>query len=70
VKLLSDRQIVAAPPVVHYLAREMDRSFAAAVGVVEAIDRVSLARRRPVTRALAAEVLAQLRALENPENRD
>lgn len=67
VKLLTDRQITAAPPVVHYLAREMDRSIAAAVSVVEALDRLSLARRRPVTRALAAEVLAQLRAADASE---
>ena len=67
VKLLADRQIVVAPPVVHYLSRELDRSIAAAVRLVEAIDRLSLARRRPVTRALATEVLAQLRAAENPD---
>src|SRR5688572_13272831 len=35
VKLLADRQITAAPPVVHYLARELERSFAAAAGLVE-----------------------------------
>ncbi|MBN9276664.1 MAG: hypothetical protein J0I57_03400 [Hyphomicrobium sp.] len=67
VKLLSDRQITVAPTVVHYLARELDRSFAAAASLVEAIDRLSLARRRPVTRALAAEALAELRAAERAE---
>ena len=69
VKLLADRQIAAAPAVVHYLAREMDRSIAAAVRVVEAIDRLSLARRRPVTRALAAEALTSLRTGENAEKK-
>ena len=67
VKLLADRQIAAAPAVVHYLARELDRSIAAAARLVAALDRRSLARRRPVTRALAAEVLAELRSAEKTE---
>lgn len=67
VKLLSDRQILAAPAVVNYMARELDRSFSAAVRLVEAIDRLSLARRRPVTRALATEALAALGAGNEPE---
>lgn len=70
VKLLADRQITAAPAVVHYLAREVDRSFAAAVRLVEALDRLSLARQRPLTRPLAAEALAEVRASENPEKSD
>lgn len=61
VKLLADRQIVAAPAIVHYMAREVDRSIAATVRLVEEIDRVSLATRRPITRALAGEVLLRLR---------
>jgi chromosomal replication initiation ATPase DnaA len=65
VKLLADRQITAAPAVVHFLARELDRSFAAAARLVEALDRRSLAQRRPVTRALAAEALAEQRAAES-----
>jgi chromosomal replication initiation ATPase DnaA len=70
VKLLSDRQITTAPAVVHYLARELDRSFAAAVHLVEAIDRLSLARRQPVTRALATEALATLRNNQTGEKAD
>ncbi len=70
VKLLSDRQITAAPALVHYLARELDRSFAAAVHLVEAIDRLSLARRQPVTRALATEALATLRKNQTGEKAD
>ena len=65
VKLLADRQIMAAPAVVHFLARQLDRSFAAAARLVEALDRLSLAQRRPVTRALAAEALAKQRAAES-----
>lgn len=67
VKLLADRQITVGPVVVHYLARELERSFAAAAGLVEVIDRLSLAQRRPVTRALAAEALGALRAAERGE---
>lgn len=70
VKLLADRQIAAAPAVVHFLARELERSFAAAAGLVEALDRLSLAQRRPVTRALAAEALGALRAAEKAEKGD
>ncbi len=70
VKLLADRQITAAPAIVHYLAREVERSFAAAAGLIEAIDRLSLAQRRPVTRALAAEALDVLRAAERNEKGD
>ncbi len=61
VKLLADRQIVVAPPIVHYMAREVDRSIAATVRLVEEIDRLSLATHRPITRALAGEVLLRLR---------
>jgi chromosomal replication initiation ATPase DnaA len=70
VKLLDDRQITAAPAVVHYLARELERSFAAAVRLVEVIDRLSLAQRRPVTRALATEALEASRAMERGEKGD
>lgn len=70
VKLLADRQITAAPAVVHYLARELERSFAAAAGLVEVIDRLSLAQRRPVTRTLATEALRTLRAAERSEKGD
>lgn len=70
VKLLADRQITAAPAVVHYLARELERSFAAAAGLVEVIDRLSLAQRRPVTRALATEALRTLRAAGRSEKGD
>lgn len=47
------------PPadVIPYLLKRMDRSFAAARDVVEALDRESLAAKRPITRALAAVVL-------------
>ncbi len=57
VKLFADRQVQVAPGVIQYLSRRIERSFAAVEGAVEALDRLSLARKKPVTRALAAEVL-------------
>jgi chromosomal replication initiation ATPase DnaA len=57
VKLFADRQLVVAPEVIRYLSRRIERSFSAVEGVVETLDHLSLARQRPVTRALAAEVL-------------
>jgi chromosomal replication initiation ATPase DnaA len=57
VKLLADRQLMPPPDVVPYLLKRMDRSFAAANKIVGALDRESLARKRPITRALAAVVL-------------
>lgn len=57
VKLFADRQVQVPPGVIQYLSRRIERSFAAVEGAVEALDRLSLARKKPVTRALAAEVL-------------
>ncbi|MBI1220121.1 MAG: chromosomal replication initiator DnaA [Rhodobacteraceae bacterium] len=60
VKLFADRQLHVAPAVIAYLATRIDRSLAAAAGVVVAIDRQSLTTRREITRAFAAEVLDTL----------
>lgn len=57
VKLFADRQLTPPADVVPYLIRRIDRSFDAARDVVSALDAQSLARKRPVTRALAGEVL-------------
>jgi chromosomal replication initiation ATPase DnaA len=58
VKLFSDRQLAVEPHIVSYLALHMDRSMEIANRVVAAVDRLSLAKQRKVTRAIAAEVLA------------
>lgn len=60
VKLLSDRQIAPDPDLVPWIVARMHRSLAAAGAVVAALDARSLARGRPVGRALAAEVLEEL----------
>ena len=57
VKLLADRQLMPPPDLIPYLLIRMDRSFADANRIVGALDRESLARKRPITRALAALVL-------------
>lgn len=60
VKLFADRQLGVDPAVIGYLVRHMDRSFDAARTVVATIDAISLAKRRKVTRPVAAEALAML----------
>ncbi|AMJ59866.1 hypothetical protein [Bosea sp. PAMC 26642] len=60
VKLFIDRQLVVDAGIIEMLALRMERSFAAARTLVDALDRLSLERGRRVTRPLAAEVLAGL----------
>lgn len=59
VKLFADRQLAVDETLVEYLASRIERSFAGARAAVEEIDREALRRKRPVTRALAAEVLLE-----------
>lgn len=58
-KQFADRQITVSPQLVEYLLRHGDRSFAGAQQMVRRLDRAALAEGRPVSRALAAQVLAQ-----------
>lgn len=57
VKLCADRQMTVDESIVSYLATRIERSYAAARQAVELLDGEALRQRRPVTRALAAEVL-------------
>lgn len=57
VKLFADRQIAVPANLIPYLAARMPRSIGAARAVVAALDAAALAAGRPVTRALAAQVL-------------
>ena len=57
VKLFADRQIAVAPNLIAYLVTRMERSIGAARALVAALDARALALGRPVSRALAAEVL-------------
>ena len=63
-KHFTDRQLIVGPEVVDYLMTRMERSFAAARGVAAALDRVALARKKPVTVALARGVLQDIESAE------
>jgi chromosomal replication initiation ATPase DnaA len=56
VKLCADRQLGVDEGVVSYLTSRIERSFAAARAAVERLDREALEQKRPVNRALAAEL--------------
>ncbi|RTL52779.1 MAG: chromosomal replication initiator DnaA [Bradyrhizobiaceae bacterium] len=56
VKLCADRQMSVDESVIGYLASHIERSFAAARKAVDVLDAEALRLRRPVTRALAAEI--------------
>ena len=60
VKHFVDRQIVVDTNVVEYLLPRIERSFAGAAAVVEALDREGLALGRRITRAIAARVVERL----------
>jgi chromosomal replication initiation ATPase DnaA len=59
VKLFADRQLAVDEGLIGYLATRIERSFAGARAAVEELDREALRQKRPVTRALAAELLSQ-----------
>jgi chromosomal replication initiation ATPase DnaA len=56
VKFFTDRQIAVEESLIAYLITRIERSCAAARAVVDALDREALRRKRPITRALAAEL--------------
>jgi chromosomal replication initiation ATPase DnaA len=56
IKLFADRQIRVDESLIAYLTTRLERSFAAARSAVDRLDRMSLRHKRPLTRALAAEV--------------
>lgn len=60
VKLFADRQLAVEPHVVSYMALHIERSTEAVTRAVAEVDRLALASRRKVTRALVAEVLARM----------
>jgi chromosomal replication initiation ATPase DnaA len=57
VKFCADRQLAVDEQVVGYLATRLERSYAALRQAIELLDTESLRLGRPVTRALAAELL-------------
>ncbi|MEH6950541.1 DnaA/Hda family protein [Nitrobacter sp. NHB1] len=57
IKFCADRQMTIDETVVNFIATRTERSFAAARHAIERLDAESLRLGRPVTRALAAELL-------------
>ena len=57
VKLFADRQLAVDESLVGYLAKRIERSLAAARSVVAVLDHEAMRQKRPLTRALAAEIL-------------
>jgi chromosomal replication initiation ATPase DnaA len=57
VKLFADRQLAVDESLVGFLAKRIERSIAAARQVVAELDHEAMRQQRPLTRALAAEVL-------------
>ena len=59
VKHFADRQVRVAPEVIAFVLRRMERSFAAAASLAERLDRLALSLGRPITVALARQILAE-----------
>jgi chromosomal replication initiation ATPase DnaA len=57
VKLFADRQVAVDESLVGFLTKRIERSVAAARRVVDELDREAMRQQRPLTRALAAEIL-------------
>ena len=60
VKLFIDRQLVVDTGIIELMSQRMERSFAGARRLVDALDRLSLERGRRVTRPLVGEVMADI----------
>jgi chromosomal replication initiation ATPase DnaA len=60
VKLFADRQLNVDESLISYVATRIERSFAAARAVVVQLDQEAMQLKRPLTRALAAELLREV----------
>ena len=56
-KLFTDRQIMPSPNVINYVAARMDRTYVAAQQVVDQLDRMALAEKKPISMKMAAALL-------------
>ena len=59
VKHFADRQVRVAPPVIAFLVRRMERSFAACGALAARLDRLAFSAGRPIGIALARRALAE-----------
>ena len=64
-KLFDDRQLKVPEPVIRYLLTHMERSFAEAHRLVDALDHLSLERQRPITVPLARLALPSAGEIDN-----
>jgi chromosomal replication initiation ATPase DnaA len=64
-KLLNARGLVAKPEVVRYVMPRIERSYIGVGRIVDALDEASLARRKPITMAVAREALAAIGVTED-----
>lgn len=64
-KLIHARGLVAKPEVVRYLLPRIERSYIGIGRIVDALDEAALARRRPITMAIAREGLAAIGVTED-----
>lgn len=65
VKLFADRQVSIEPHVVQFLVRRIERSLSTVQDAVERLDRAALSRKIRITRALAAEIVADMEVGEH-----
>jgi len=61
-KYFADRQLLAPPAMLSYLLKRMERSFEAIQTIVAALDRRSIADKKPLSIGLARLVLHELQA--------
>jgi chromosomal replication initiation ATPase DnaA len=59
-KLFADRQLIIDDTILPYIVSRMERSFDMANKIVSELDRISLAKKRRLTKILAKEVLEKL----------
>lgn len=64
-KLIHARGLIAKPEVVRYLLPRVERSYIGIGRIVDALDEAALARRRPITVAIAREALAAIGVTED-----
>ena len=64
-KLIHARGLIAKPEVVRYLLPRIERSYIGVGRIVDALDEAALARRRPITMAIAREALAAIGVTED-----
>lgn len=64
-KLINNRGLDARPEVVRYVVPRIERSYVALARLVDALDEAALARRRPITLAVAKEALAAIGVTED-----